>query len=389
MYLTWPEPSVSRPTVMPKVTSLRTYAYAVPLRGEFRISLSTANVARGVIVEALDDDGFAGYGEAAPFSFVVGTTAESTVAVVRAIAEEVVGLELSPWQAHSLLRRLVVGNGDAKAAVEAALLDLHCRRLGRPLCECLGGHRRGFETDVTIGIKSVEETLAEAERRLSEGFTQLKVKVGESPENDVARVKALRERLGFSFRLRVDANQGWTLKQALRAIRRMERYEVELVEQPLPYWDLEGLRLLRRSVEVPIALDESVHTSTDAVRALRAEAADIINIKIMKAGGILEGLKVAHVSEAFGVKNMVGCMLETRLGVTMGAHLVCLTDNVEFVDLDSDLLLAYDPVSGGVENLGGGRRRIPDRPGLGVEVDKSRLELLYGVENRGRSTRTL
>lgn len=367
---------------MGKIVKFNIYRYKLPLQGEFRISFSSSTVSEGIIVEAIDDSGRKGYGEASPSSRIVGTTVDSSLGIIRKIAQELIASDLTPWEAYKLISASVVHNGDAKAAIEGAVLDLYCQGLNQPVYRCLGGYRNEFTTDITIGIKPIDETLRDVERYLEEGFTQLKVKVGEDPDKDVKKVKAIRDKFGNSFALRVDANQGWTLKQAIKVARELERYEVELIEQPLKYWDLKGIKLLRAQTSIPIALDESVHTAVDAINVVRDEVADVINIKIMKSGGILEGLKIAIISESAGLKNMIGCMLETRVGITMAAHLVGLTDNIVYVDLDSDLSLKVDPAKGGVAHLGGGKRVIPNKPGFGLELDKSLLEFVESIESR-------
>lgn len=365
---------------MTNIVRFRIYKYSIPLKSEFRISFAAMASSEGLIVEAEDENGLTGYGESSPSERIVGTNLNSSLGIIERLAAQILLTDLTPWQAHKLITTSVIHNGDAKAAVEGAVLDLYCKQKKMPVYRCLGGHRNTFETDITIGIKSIEETLSEVGKYLEEGFRYLKVKVGEDPSRDVSKIKAIRDKFGYSFYIKVDANQGWTLKQAMRASKELERYEIELIEQPLKYWDLAGLRALRKATDIPIALDESVHTSIDAIRAIRMDAADVINIKLMKSGGILEGLKIALISESSGVANMIGCMLETRLGITMAAHLVGLNDNIIYIDLDSDLSLTWDPVKGGAEHLGGGKRLIPDKPGLGVEVDRSRLTLLRTIE---------
>lgn len=365
---------------MVKVVKFNVYKYSIPLQSEFKISFSSSKFSEGLIVEAIDENGRKGYGEASPSSKILGTTTNSSLAIIKKIASEIILNDLSLLQAHKLISSMVIHNGDAKAAVEGALIDLYCQEIKRPVYKCLGGHRNTFTTDITIGIKSLDETLKDVDRYLEEGFTKLKIKVGENPSVDINKVRMIREKFGYSFTLRVDANQGWTFKQAIKIASELEKYEVELIEQPLKYWDLKGLKLLRRHTSIPIALDESVHTSIDAINAIKNDSADIINIKIMKAGGIIEGLKIAMISESSGIKNMIGCMLETRLGITMASHLVGLSENIEFVDLDSDLSLTEDPVRGGVEHFGGGKRVIPDSPGFGVELDKTKLEWIETID---------
>lgn len=367
-----------------RVDELRIYEYEIPLRGEFRISFSSTSVSRGLVVE-LVSGGDSGWGEANPAARILGTTLGTSLEALKHLGGLLVGRELEPLEAHRVLGGSLLGNGDAKAALEMAFLDLWCREKGLPVYRCLGGGRSEFTTDMTIGIKSVEETIRDAEYYVERGFRELKIKVGENPERDVEKIRALRSALGYDIVVRVDANQGWSPKGALRAVRGMERLEVQLVEQPLPHWMLEEHAWLRSQVELPIALDESVHTARDALRAVKLGAADVINIKITKAGGILEGLAITHVSEAAGVENMIGCMVETRLGITAAAHLVGLSNNIKYIDLDSDLSLKWDPFTGGALHLGGGRRRIVDAPGLGVEVDTARLRLLTTVKQRSEA----
>jgi len=366
---------------MVKIVRFNIYKYRLPLKGEFRISFSATSFAEGLIVEAIDENGKKGYGESSPSSKIVGTTTDSALGIIRKIAGEVLAQDLSPWEAYKLILSSVIHNGDAKAAVEGAILDLYCQGLNQPVYTCLGGYRDSFVTDITIGIKSIDDTLIDVQKYLDEGFSQLKIKVGEGPEKDIMKIKAIREKFGYGFILRVDANQGWSFKQALKVAKELEKYEIELIEQPLRYWDLKGIKALRNQTSIPIALDESVHTATDAINVIRDDVADVINIKIMKAGGLLEGLKISLISESAGIKNMIGCMLETKLGITMAAHLVGIADNIVYIDLDSDLSLKFDPVKGGVEHLGGGKRKIPNKPGFGVEIDKSQLELLETIES--------
>jgi o-succinylbenzoate synthase len=370
---------------MVKVVKFNIYKYCLPLQSEFRISFSATSYTEGLIVEAFDENGRKGYGESSPSSKIVGTTTDSALGIIRKIAGDILARDLSPWEAYKQISSSVIHNGDAKAAIEGAILDLYCQEINQPVYKCLGGYRDSFITDMTIGIKSLDETLMDVQKYLEEGFTQLKIKVGEGPEKDVSKIKAIRERFGYDFVLRVDANQGWTFKQALKIAKELEKYEIELIEQPLKYWDLRGIKALRNQTSIPIAVDESVHTAIDAINIIREDVADVINIKIMKAGGILEGLKISLLSESAGIKNMIGCMLETRLGITMAAHLVGLTENIVYIDLDSDLSLRQDPVKGGVEHLGGGKRKIPNKPGFGVVIDKSQLQLVETIE-QGRAS---
>ncbi len=358
------------------VKKIKLYKYSVPLKGEFRISFGTTLKAEGLIIVLEDDEGIKGYGEASPASKILGTTPEISFSAIKRLGPLIINKELQPRDVHEILHSSLNYNGDAKAALEIGFLDLWCKKRKKPLYRCLGGSRNEFVTDMTIGIKNVEETIKDAEEYLNEGFKYLKLKLGEGYQKDVERVKALRDAIGYDVHLKVDANQGWSLKEAIRIGRALEKYEIDLIEQPLKYWMIPQHAELRKFIEIPIALDESVHTSKDAIRAIKEGAADIINIKLMKSGGILEGEKIATISESSGIPNMIGCMIETRLAITAAGHLVGIAKNIVHIDLDSDISLKWDPVSGGAEHLGGGKRRLNDTPGLGVNIDFNKLEYI-------------
>ncbi len=362
------------------IEKVKLYKYRVPLVSEFRISFESMSFAEGIIVEVETSEGVKGYGEASPAPKILGSTMNTTIAAIKDLARAIIGKDLQPEDLRETLNREVLFNGDAKAALEIAFMDAWSRTIGLPLYKCLGGSRNEFITDITIGIKSIEETISEAQHYIDQGFKYLKIKLGESPDKDILKIKELRNAIGYDTIIKVDANQGWTPKQALKVIRAIERYEIELVEQPLPYWMLREHEWLRRNTEIPIALDESVHTARDAYRALSLGACDVINIKLMKAGGIMEALRIARVTEAASAENMIGCMVETRLGITAAAHVVAASRNIVYIDLDADLTLKEDPVKGGVTHEGGGVRRIPNAPGLGVELDYNMLEYIGAVK---------
>ncbi len=358
------------------VKQIRVYGYSQSLRRDFSISYDTISAARGVIVELITDEGIKGFGEATPSPKITGSTLDSILSAIKMIAERIVGRELSPQDMQTLYKS-IKHNSEAKASVEIALLDAWSKKLKTPLYRLLGGSRKTIITDMTIGLMKIESALREAQAYVDKGFRILKIKLGESPEKDVEKIKKMREALGYDITLRVDANQAWSFKDALKILKKLEKYEVELVEQPLPGHMLREHVMLRKATTIPIALDESVHNLNDAYEAVNAEAADIINIKLMKTGGIIEAIKITHLSEAAAIENMVGCMVETTLGITAAAHFAAASPNVRYIDLDSDLMLLDSPVEGGARHTGGGVRVLPDDPGLGVRVEEDKLKLLH------------
>jgi L-alanine-DL-glutamate epimerase-like enolase superfamily enzyme len=237
----------------------------------------------------------------------------------------------------------------------------------------IGGYRTEVMTDITLSIKSPREMAKDAARAVKKGFEALKVKVGVNPAEDVERVKKIREAVGNETELRVDANQGWTVRQAGEVLDKMESFKIQFAEQPVPAEDLKGLKRVRENSPIPIMADESAHSPEDALRLIEAEAVDMINIKLMKSGGILKGKKIASVAEAAGVPCMIGCMGESEIGIAAGAHLAAGVRNIQYADLDSDILLKDKLVKNGGAKIKGSMRTFSRECGLGIKEIDDRL----------------
>lgn len=363
----------------PRVELVEVYCAQLPYRETFTIATGSSSYSWNVVARVVVEGGVEGWGEGSPSYTVLGETRGLVVASARRLAEQLVSeRELSLERLYELCSRCP--SPSAAAAVEEAVLDAWARGAGVSVAKLLGGpYRTSIETDVTIGIMEPEEQAARAVKFVESGFRILKLKLGLDPEKDVERVRAVRDAVGEGVRIRVDANQGWSVEEAVRVINRIATYDIEYVEQPVRWDDLQGLARVRRESPLPIAVDESVKKPADVFRIARAEAADIVNIKVMKSAGLLGALRVAHASEAAGLANMVGCMGEGRLGITGAVCFAASALNVRFFDLDSDVLLATDYAEGGslVEK---GVRGVPEGPGLGVKVDVSKLTKLAAVK---------
>ncbi|HDD56596.1 MAG TPA: dipeptide epimerase, partial [Nitrososphaeria archaeon] len=254
-------------------------------------------------------------------------------------------------------------------AIETALLDLYAKIAGLSLVDLLGGKiKKSLETDYTISLQPVEDVVDEALEIVDKGFKVLKVKLGDDPRKDLERVKALRDRLGYDVRIRVDANQGWNPKQAIWISKRLEKFEIELIEQPVPYWCVDELKMLRESVEIPIAADESAKDLRDVLRLVSIGAVDVVNIKLMKCGGPLTALRISDLCEKAGVKCMIGCGLETKISITAAASIAYMRDNIAFIDLDSPLFIDKEPTIGGIVYESGGKIELLHENGLGVRL---------------------
>ena len=248
-----------------------------------------------------------------------------------------------------------------------AVYDLFAKSCGKPLYRVLGGRRSEIETDLTISVNGIDEMVADSLKAVSEGFGILKIKVGKEGRKDVERIRAIRDAVGPDIRLRIDANQGWSAKEAVRIIQTMEDMgiEMDLVDQPVSAHDFEAMKFVTSRVATPILADESVFSAGDAIRIIQERAADLINIKLMKTGGIYEALKICAAAENFGVECMIGCMLESKIAVSAAAHLAAGKGIITRADLDGPTLCREDPYTGGPV-YDGAVIRMNENCGIGI-----------------------
>ena len=344
---------------------------SLPLAHPFKTALRTVERVDDVAVRVIGENGLEGCGEAPATAVITGeTTGSITCAIRDYIAPAIVGLDLMDLDGvMEKLQRCMVHNTSAKAAVDMALLDLWGKTLNAPLWRLLGGARKSFETDLTISVNGVDEMVRDSLEAVARGFHILKVKVGKDSAADVERLAAIRAAVGPDVALRVDANQGWTPREAVRIITALEEAGVgpELVEQPVAAGDFDGMRYVTAHVHTPILADESVFSPADAVRVLRERAADYVNIKLMKTGGIWPALKLCAIAETFNAPCMIGCMLESQLSVAAAAHLAAAKGVITMADLDGPSLCACEPFPGG-PTFDGPIVTMTDDPGVGVQV---------------------
>lgn len=355
-----------------KITDLKVETIKIPLKKPFRIAFAVQDHAVNVLVKITTDEGIWGIGEAAPFEPVTGENTATVLEVLKLFRQGLIGMDAMNIEGiHQMMDRLISGNTSAKAAVDIALYDIRGKIMNQPLYKVLGGESNSIVTDMTIGIDTPEAMAAEAKERVGrDGFTILKVKAGICPADDIRALTLIRETVGPDIRLRVDANQGYTVGDAVKTLKAFEKVGVEAVEQCLPGWDLEGSAFVRSKVDLKIMLDESIHSPMDAAKACRLGAADILNIKLMKCGGLYPAEKINAVAEANHVECMVGCMLESKVSIAAGVSFVAAKHNVTEADCDS-FMSAVDPEMGmpGGFTVEGGVYTLSEEPGLGLSFD--------------------
>lgn len=335
----------------------------------FRIAIMEIPSAQNVFVRINAGGGLYGLGEASPTAGITGETQATNLAAAPDLARMLIGRDpLDIAERMGAIERFLVDNGTLRSAFDMALYDLAGKVAGLPLYALLGGGRRRFWTDNTIGLDTPERTVEKALRYKAEGFSAIKVKVGTTVEEDVRRVRSVREAIGPGLPIRIDANQGWDVPAAVAVLRAVEPFGVEYCEQPVPHWDLDGMRRVRERTAVPIMADESLFDHRDAVELARRGCCDYFNIKLAKCGGIRTALKIDAVAEGAGIACMLGSMSETRLGLSAAAHVVSARPNIRFADLDTWFLHKEDPVTGGI-TYDAGHITLPEAPGHGADLD--------------------
>ena len=364
-----------------KITDIELGMLRVPLKTPFKTALRTVDTVEDIVVLVRTDSGHTGHGEAPPTAVITGDTHGSIVeAIERHIKPRLIGQDISNLN-HicGLIQNSMERNTSAKAAVEIAVYDLWGQLHGAPLYQMLGGGDPVITTDITISVDHIDKMVADSIAAVERGFDSLKIKVGKDIGLDIERTKAIHAAVEGRALLRLDANQGWTAKQAVYAMHALEDAGVllELLEQPVKAADIEGLKYVTERVHTPVMADESVFGPSQVFDLIQRRAADIINIKLMKTGGISNAVRVADIAALYGVQCMIGCMLESAISVAAAVHLaVAKADAITKVDLDGPSLSQFNPVHGGVV-FNESEITITDAPGLGIREIRG-LELLPG-----------
>ncbi len=352
-----------------KITRVVVWPIEMALAEPYTIAYETISSATNVLLRIETSTGHAGCGCAAPDLQVTGETSVTVLAALRDIAEPAL-LGEDPLRTGMLLERLrgtLRPQPSAFAAVDMALHDLLGRASGLPLWRLLGGYRDRIETSVTIGILPLRETVARARDWAAQGFRCLKLKGGRDVDSDIARVLAVREAVGDRAELRFDANQGYTVDQARQFVTETRGATVVVFEQPTPKGQPGLLGEVAQSVPIPVMADESLMGLRDAFQLAREDLADMVNVKLMKVGGLAEALQVNAVARAAGLEVMVGCMDEAELSIAAGLAFALARPNVIYADLDGHLDLQNDPTRGGL-TLREGFLYPSEEPGLGIDV---------------------
>ena len=348
----------------------------IPMKKTFATSRAKQDVAKHIVVQLFSDDGLVGIGEGAPRPHISGETIESAFLIVeKYLGPLLVGKDPRHIAAiHRDMDQRIELNPAAKCAIDLALYDLLGKRLDVPVYELLGGRTKdSLHINGTCDVQEPELVSEILKRRVKEGFRySIKVKVGTDPTKDIERIRIAREAIGEEIHLIADANQGWDVATAIRVLRRMEAFDLQVAEQPVYWRDLCGLAKVTRSTRSSVMADEAVWSPHDAMQVIQMKAAHMINIKLIKSGGLYDAQKIVSMAHAADMTCMVGCTLETSILCAAQAHLAMASENVVYIDsLTPPEFLVEDPAEG--LRWSEDQVILPDRPGLGVELNESTM----------------
>ncbi|MEO6723333.1 MAG: dipeptide epimerase [Ferruginibacter sp.] len=363
------------------ITSIEIFKSPIQLKEPFIISLGVLTHAENVIIRMTTVEGIVGYGECSPFMSINGESMDTCFVVAQYLAKALKGINpLDMNLCCETMDKVIYANSSIKSAFDMALYDIAAQNAQLPLYAFLGGAKtKELVTDYTVSIGEPKKMAEDAAKIKANGFQIIKVKLGQSKELDVERIRMIRKAVGMEIPIRIDANQGWHGDDVLDILNKMAAFNIQHCEEPIARWNFMKLPSIKKLSPIPIMADESCCDHHDAKRLIELDACHLFNVKLGKSGGILKALKILKLAESNGIKIQVGGFLESRLAFTAAAHLALASDMVVYCDFDTPLMFIEDPVSGGIEYDNKGVVSVPEQPGLGASFKEEYLSQLERV----------
>jgi L-Ala-D/L-Glu epimerase len=362
------------------IDKIQIYKYSIPMH-PFTIATGTMDFAQNILIKIFTSENIIGIGECSAFPMIVGETQNTCYEMAKDFATLWKGKDALDIETRlNELHLFIAGNTTIKSAFDMALYDIAAKNANQPLYEFLGGTKKEMLTDITVGIGTPETMAAQAKAFIEKGATILKIKLGKDVTTDVLRIKTIREAIGNEIKIRIDANQGWSVEDASNALTQLGQYNIEFCEQPMRTYNDEYLPALIKISPIKIMADESVYNHYDVLRLIKNNACDYINIKFAKSGGIHEALKIIDVAKENNIPCMMGGMLESRVALSAFAHFAAANPQIIFYDMDTCMLgHKVDPVTGGVKyNVY--TVQLPNSIGIGADVEESFLNNCENIE---------
>jgi L-Ala-D/L-Glu epimerase len=364
------------------IRQIQLYKLSIPLKEPFITSLGIDTSANNVLVKIKTDEGITGFGECSPYMPINGESADTCMIVGQSFAKALKGK--NPLQIEvciQLMDKMMYGNSSIKSAFDMAIYDIASQHAGMPLYQFIGGkNNKIIVTDYTVSISDPRKMAADALKIKNEGYPAIKVKLGSDGKKDVERIRAIRAAVGSEIPLRIDANQGWAVEEAIETLQALAEFDIQHCEEPISRYKFMQLPKVKEHSPIPIMADESCGDEHDAERLIALHACDYMNIKLGKSGGLFKALKMVKLAEAANIHLQVGAFLESRLAMTAFAHFALSSPIIQHYDFDTALMFSEDPVTGGIVYEKNGLVKVPDAIGLGATIDDEWLLKMERVE---------
>lgn len=358
-----------------KIDQVELYHASLKLKHPFITSLGYRDHANNVFVRIRTSEGLDGWGECSPYPPINGETVDTCFVVGQLLGERLMGMDpQQPGGISEAMDKVIYGNTSIKSALDIAIHDIAARAKDQPLYAYLGGSiQKKIHTDYTVSVSSIENMVSAAQEIADQGFPVMKVKLGDGGPQDVARIKAIREAVGHKIKIRIDANQGWKVKEAVETLQALEPYDIQYCEEPISRYEYPRLKKVRAESPIPIMADESIYDHHDAEKLIEMQLCDMINIKLGKSSGLYKAQKIIQKAERASIPMQIGGFLESRILFTANCHLAHTSDMVRYYDFDSPLFMEENPIEGGMEYQSDWEICLPQSPGLGLTVKASTL----------------
>lgn len=364
------------------ITKVSIYKSRIKLKQPFITSLGSLTHSENIILVIHTNQGLQGFGECSPFMSINGESIDTCFIVAQYLAKALINKStLDIEQCSQIMDSVIYGNSSIKSAFDIALHDIASQHAEVPLYSFLGGtNEKQLITDYTVCLDEVEKMVRDSLRIMQEGYKVIKVKLGDTPEQDIKRIQSIREAVGPDIPLRIDANQGWQKKDAIQVLNALAGSNIQFCEEPISRHDYMDLPSIKQQSPIPLMADECCCDHHDAKRLISIGACDLFNLKLGKSSGIRNALKVIRLAQDAGIMMQVGGFLESRLAFTASAHLALSSEHILFCDMDTPLMFEEDPVEGGIKISSGGVINVPDTPGLGARFNEVYLNGLPKIE---------
>ena len=354
------------------IQQVELYKLSIPLIEPFITSLGTDINAENVLVKIITKEGITGFGECSPYMPINGESQDTCFIVGQYFAKVLKGKNpLEIEDCIGLIDKIIYGNSSIKSAFDMALYDIASQHAGLSLYKFIGGeNNKTIITDYTVSIGEPKKMASDAMKIKAQGYPAIKVKLGKNGKTDIERIKAIREAVGNEIPVRIDANQGWNVEEAIVTLKALAPFDIQHCEEPIPRWAFMELPRVKKASPIPIMADECCGDEHDAERLIKLNACDYINIKLGKSGGIFKALKMVRMAEAAGIHLQIGAFMESRLAMTAFAHFSLCSPVIEHYDFDTALMFTEDPVTGGIVYEKNGVVKVPEMAGLGATIDE-------------------